>query len=1777
MKKKKHVVILCILLVCVLVAGGISVWAVMKHEEKRSILDEVAWYDPDGKEFTIKTADELYDVAKLSSYFDFKGQTIYLGADIVINSGDASEWAKNAPKQVWTPIREFAGTIDGKGHKISGIYALGVNRSVGLLTDTKATSVVKNLRLENSYIKGLNDKGTGSIVGCGSGTLNFVYSNAIIEGQSSNCGGFIGYMKAGKTNLIENCWFDGSVQVSSNMAISTGGLVGRVLSNTSMCRIQHCLNAGDVVTRGEEAGGLVGSVAGETNMWLTDCLNVGDVKGDEEVVSAGTAIGKIYKSASLNAKTSWMQKGSTTKAVGKTEGTVKGVLANISEEELKGFEAYINTTLDFETYWAVCREDTPILQCFATEVPDTSGLARKLDVSWYDEKQSQFHIKTAAQLRGLALLSQAYGFSGQTIFLDNDIALNEGTAKNWAKTAPENEWKPIGRWVDEEGVVSGVAFSGTFDGQGHKISGLYIYLQENQADGKAKAFNWGLFAKTKGTIKNLSLTNSYIGGIAGGNVGGITGTIEGATLENVYSSAILEIETKNVGGLVGLNEGAKEGTILNCWFAGSALGRERVGGIVGNVDKNTKLTIAHCMNSGTIVTNTHYAGGLVGIINKCTVNFSDSLNTGKVSSKIKTNYFGCMVGALNGEEEAPGTITLNNLFYLFDADCAKPYQINGNNKAYVKTYGTGAVMLYEEELTGNNAYAWSTLDFKTNWTTVNQGMPSLRVFAPKKQHAAGSKMVDFSWYSLNGSKYKISNAKQLWAFTLLSRTEDFKDKTVSLGADIALNNTSNTNWYQKEGILNWKPIGRYVTEEGITNGKAFVGTFDGQRHKISGLYIQTKLNSEGKAKAYNWGLFAKIKGTVKNLRLENSYIGGEAGGNIGSISGTIEGGTLDSVYSNAIVSVETKNVGGLTGLNEGKNGAAIRNCWFDGSVLGKEMVGGLVGRVDISTKLTIAHCLNSGKVQSTSNYAGGLCGIINKCTASITDSLNTGTVTGKEKSNWYGAISGGINGEAKTPGTATIKNVYYLTDTCNKAYQVNAGNRAYITLSGTGALGVSAERMDGENALQWTTLDFSKYWLTVKGKTPTLGLLKGSVPAQNVAADINWYDMNAKEFTITTKEQLWGLSLLSQYNDFKDVTVDLGNDIALNDTTNANWYQAAGLRSWEPIGRFVNGAGVIGGKTFVGRFNGGGHKITGLYINLSGKAGRYGLFGETSGIIENLKLEKGYITGTTSSNRVGAVTGSMKNAILANIYSNVTIAATADCVGGLSGIVESGSVNNIIANCQTEGSISGKGSVGGLVGQVSGNIAISHSLNEADVQHSGNHGGGFAGHVEKGKLSLTDSLTTGKVTPPANNNNYGTVLGTVKTAASVTFDRTYYLGDADTKQYNKSTTPTIFNPKECKYASEEELKNTKNPVALDFAANWTRDSKGMPIPVMTNNYVPEGAAVDIDWYDAGKKEFTLTTKEQLIGLSMLAQEYDFKEKTITLGNDIALNDTKDENWYKADGVANWQPIGRYANEEAVLNGKAFAGTFDGNGHKITGLYLEVSNKAGRCGLFGELSGTVKNLRVEKSYITGTAVNRVGVIAGCLRNAALANVYSDVNVAITADCVGGLAGLIEANSKNTITNCQTVGSMSGKGSIGGFIGQVSGDLTISHSLSKVDVKYSANHGGGICGHVEKGTLIVQDSLTTGSITIPANNNYYGAVMGTIKTAAKVTFDKVYYLGDDTTKQYHKATTPVITKPEECIFVSSEALKDSDNPIGLDFANNWTRDTEGMPVPVMTSNN
>ena len=75
----------------------------------------------------------------------------------------------------------------------------------------------------------------------------------------------------------------------------------------------------------------------------------------------------------------------------------------------------------------------------------------------------------------------------------------------------ENPWTPIGNSINQ--------YIGTFDGNGHTISGLYI---DSNADGQ------GLFGYVSGsgTVQNLSVSgsvsvsgNRYVGGVVGLNLG----------------------------------------------------------------------------------------------------------------------------------------------------------------------------------------------------------------------------------------------------------------------------------------------------------------------------------------------------------------------------------------------------------------------------------------------------------------------------------------------------------------------------------------------------------------------------------------------------------------------------------------------------------------------------------------------------------------------------------------------------------------------------------------------------------------------------------------------------------------------------------------------------------------------------------------------------------------------------------------------------------------------------------------------------------------------------------------------------------------------------------------------------------------------------------------------------------------------------------------------------------------------------------------------------------
>ncbi|MCR8874426.1 fimbrillin family protein [Phocaeicola barnesiae] len=152
------------------------------------------------------------------------------------------------------------------------------------------------------------------------------------------------------------------------------------------------------------------------------------------------------------------------------------------------------------------------------------------------------------------------------------------------------EWTPVGN--------SGQTYNGTFDGQGHTITGLNI---SSPSEAVALFHNIG----GGGKVMNLQLKNvtykgsTAMGGIAHGNNGTITACSVMGTLTNTANNGA-------VGGIAAINYG----TITACWFNGTITGGSNVGGIaVFNLNAGSydgKITA--CYWSGDGISNGVWGG-----------------------------------------------------------------------------------------------------------------------------------------------------------------------------------------------------------------------------------------------------------------------------------------------------------------------------------------------------------------------------------------------------------------------------------------------------------------------------------------------------------------------------------------------------------------------------------------------------------------------------------------------------------------------------------------------------------------------------------------------------------------------------------------------------------------------------------------------------------------------------------------------------------------------------------------------------------------------------------------------------------------------------------------------------------------------------------------------------------------------------------------------------------------------------------------------------------------
>ncbi len=286
----------------------------------------------------------------------------------------------------------------------------------------------------------------------------------------------------------------------------------------------------------------------------------------------------------------------------------------------------------------------------------------------------------------------------------------------------------------------------------------------------------------------------------------------------------------------------------------------------------------------------------------------------------------------------------------------------------------------------------------------------------------------------------------------------------------------------------WTPIGDQA------NNQDYRGTFDGQNHKITGLYLENK-GSLANVSSYYTALFGLCDGAaIKNVSVygEAKAITRYVAGIVGRACGistkrtcTIENchnyvtltgePTNDQIYGHAGVAASAQDtvirgcsnsadINGYQGYTGGIVADAsygkttIEGCWNTGAILLRGWhhqfrgVGGIVGNA--CKEVNITNCYNTGaisfyyKTQKIQQAAGGIVGLAGESshasTITLTNCYATGTVSGQyDDQASMGALVGEVTNNEKT--TLTANNCYYL----DSAVQTGAASTTTVTVKGT--------------------------------------------------------------------------------------------------------------------------------------------------------------------------------------------------------------------------------------------------------------------------------------------------------------------------------------------------------------------------------------------------------------------------------------------------------------------------------------------------------------------------------------------------------------------------------------------------------------------------------------------------------------------------------------------------------------------------------------------------------
>jgi len=1006
--------------------GGISMSSNIVYAKTLYSTDPVSTAPSSGS----GTVEDPYEIANLNNLYWIAENSSRWGYHYIqtedIDAVVTKYWFSG---QGWSPIgnytTKFTGSYNGDHHIIERLY---INRptdfAIGLF-GCIAVATISNLGL--TYCEFTASKHVGGIVGsgyyAGGSVSNIEYCFATGEIVSTDdawsyVGGIIG---EGDYTSVNNCYSYCNV-VGVNRA---GGLVGDIANTT----IINSFSTGNLNPVEYWNGGLCGGSGGTVtnSFWDTETSGYTTSHGGTGKTTAQMMTESTFTSFGWDFVDTWEISDSYPRL--KWQNYTPAFIATIGPSDITS--STINITGEVYSIG-----ELPLIQhgvCWNTTGNPTVNDLKTDEGSMVEAEQ--FITQMTGLYPGTVYYVRSYMSNGKAIIYGRQILVStseiafeqpsgEGTEINpylisslenlywmiaadtevstpprsvrWAShyvqtadidaSATESwfmgqGWIPVGNTVTQ--------FTGKYNGQNYNITnlsiertiegidliefvGLFGYIVNSEiinvnlidTDIKGGKYVGGITGYANlSSIINCSSTGhtegSFVGGISGYNYnssisnsssssdikcsnysgGGLVGLNYASIISDCYSGSIIT-GGSDLGGLVGYNRGQSQ--IRNSYVTGTVSGGNRIGGLVGYNVENSTITDSY--NTGS-VNGDEEVGGLVGYNLYSTVygssTISNSFSTGTVAS---LGVRGGLVGVNDGEsliENCYWDILTSNTSWSAGGTGLLTQEMK--DKAIMITAGWD----YAGETANGTEEVWNTHPF------FNNGYPFL-TFQDGVPPGDGSIGNPYQVTSFN-NLLAVSGNYSSWVYNYIQTSDIDASATVSLNSGAG-----------------WTPIGNY--------NHVFTGSYNGQCHTVSGLYIYSTT-------ADYIGFFGKTSGAViNNLNLTDtditadSHVGGLAGYNIGtaiqncSVKGTVTGNT---------------NTGGLVGSNW--NSSSVSSSWSDCTVTGNRHTGGLVGYNYNSS--SIDNCYSRSDVISSSYFGGGLVG--QNLTSSVSNSFSSGIVSGE--------------------------------------------------------------------------------------------------------------------------------------------------------------------------------------------------------------------------------------------------------------------------------------------------------------------------------------------------------------------------------------------------------------------------------------------------------------------------------------------------------------------------------------------------------------------------------------------------------------------------------------------------------------------------------------------------------------------------------------------------------------------------------------------------------------